>query len=85
MIVSQMMVGTKSNRHLLSFFLGVYKEVDKEETRWHCGQFTISFKMFKNLNLVHTFELQSKPKLKKRFSNCNKNNVFIAFDVITCH
>ena len=32
MIASKMMVGTTSIRHLLSFFLRVYKEIDKEET-----------------------------------------------------
>ena len=28
------------------------KTFDKEETRWRCGQFTVSFKIFKGFNLV---------------------------------
>ena len=46
------------HKHLLSLSQG-YKGIDKEETRWGCGQFIISFKIEKGLNSVQTFELQS--------------------------
>ena len=61
--ISQVMLGANTIRHLLSFFQ-VYKELDKEKTRWCCGQFTIFFKIFKGLDLVQTFELRSKHEEK---------------------
>ena len=57
-------------------FGGVYKEIDKEETRWQCEQFTISFKIFKGSNLVQIFgHLDSNLNLKTRFVTCNISNV----------